>query len=183
MNEEVRSKAMQMGNVDFFIAPHKTKIEAINSGIDYNTKNWWDVLVNIADDMIPIVKGWDIQIESDMKTRFPLFDGCLWYFDGTQKHFCTMAIMGRLAYEQSGYIYHPSYKSLWCDQEYTEYWLARGKLFKSTFKMFEHIHPASYTMLPKMKWDDLYRRNEDRGSMWNPDEDNYKRRKKLNFPV
>ena len=112
-------------------------------------------------------------------------------FDGTQQHFCTMAIMGRKAYESIGYIYHPSYISLWCDQEYTQYWKARGRLKKYSDIIFEHVHPASLnngTKYPKMVWDDLYRRNEERSGdynnpgIWEKDEMNYRSRRKKGFP-
>ncbi len=164
---------------------HKTKIEAINSGVDEYVPDW-DILINIADDMIPIVQGWDEIIEKDMLDNFPNLDGCLWYYDGTQKHICTMAIMGRKAYESLGYIYHPSYISLWCDQEFTQYWSEKKKLVKNTQILFEHIHPASLTKdahLPKMKWDDLYRRNEDRKTIWDADEKNFNKRRKLGWPI
>ena len=181
----IMQQAKTIADVFFWMHPHKTKIEAINSYVT-NYLYDWDILINIADDMIPVVQGWDTIIEDQMGMHFPDLDGCLWYYDGTQKHICTMAIMGRKAYESLGYIYHPSYISLWCDQEFTQYWSEKKKLVKNTQILFEHIHPATLTTdahLPKMKWDDLYRRNEDRTTTWDTDKANFEKRQEEGWPV
>lgn len=156
---------------------HKSKIEAINSRVN-ESKYDWDILINIADDMIPVVKGWDIEIRNTMKAHFPGLDGCLWFYDNYQKNMCTMAIMGREAYNDRKYIYHPSYISLFPDKEFTEYWLKLGKLYKSMKVLFEHHHPVT----GKGKWDALYARNESK-AIWNTDEKNYFKRRGEGFPV
>lgn len=154
--------------------PRVTKVEAINRGVA--TYGPWDILVLASDDMVCQVQDWDEIIRQDMATHFPDTDGCLWYFDGHQKNLCTMAIMGRKAFDRRGHIYHPSYDSLWCDKEFTEYWQAQGKLIKSERVLFKHPHPAWGTA----KMDDLYRHNNmaDRKDMLN-----YERRKAEGFPA
>lgn len=160
----------------------KNKIHAINR--DIHPPYFWDILVNGADDFIPIIKGWDERISKDMIDNYPDLDGCLFYFDGTQKHFCTLPIMGRCAYDSLGYIYHPSYQSLWSDQEFTDYWRGKNKLAEYGDILFEHTHPATFpskTGTPKANFDPLYKRNEQK-HLWNEDEANYKERKRLGFP-
>lgn len=151
-----------------------TKVEAINRGVA--TYGQWNILVLASDDMVCQVQDWDEIIRQDMASNFPDTDGCLWYFDGHQKNLCTMAIMGRKAFDRLGYIYHPSYESLWCDKEYTEYWQSQGKLVKSERVLFTHPHPAWGTA----KMDKLYAHNNmaDRKDMLN-----YERRKAEGFPA
>lgn len=161
--------------------PRSTKVEAINrdlANFDAGSPNGakWDILVLASDDMVCQVQDWDEIIRQDMASNFPDTDGCLWYFDGHQKNLCTMAIMGRKAFDRLGYIYHPSYESLWCDKEYTEYWQSQGKLVKSERVLFTHPHPAWGTA----KMDKLYAHNNmaDRKDMLN-----YERRKAEGFPA
>ena len=85
--------------------------------------------------------------------------------------------MGRKYYDRFGYIYHPSYKSFWCDNEYTE---VAARLSKITFMdnvIINHKHPAWYK---DVKMDALYNRNY---LNWNHDIDNYHNRKSLNFSL
>jgi len=93
------------------------KISAINDHIDPNT---FDVIVVASDDMVPQVEGWDDEIARAMEANFPNLDGCVYFDDGYQhKKLITFSILGRELYNQFGYIYHPDYKSLYCDNEFT----------------------------------------------------------------
>jgi len=153
--------------------PRVSKIEACNRGVSLAE---WDIVVLASDDMICQVQGWDEIIRQDMATHFPDTDGCLWYPDGHQENLCTLAVMGRKAFDTRGHIYHPSYFSLWCDKEWTEYWQAQGKLWKSERTLFSHLHPGWKTA----KMDPLYRKNNtfDRRDMLN-----FQRRQALGFPA
>lgn len=170
------------GQMTFCIGTSNNKVEAINRDIEKVRD--WDILVSGADDMVCVYEGWDERIRTDMQTNFQNLDGCLGYYDGTQKHFFTMSIMGRKAYDSLGYIYHPSYESLFCDQEYTDYWRMNNRIAESRDVLFEHVHPASLrtdAKLPKHEMDALYIRNEGR-NLWNKDQMNYIERKKQGFP-
>ena len=94
-----------------------TKIEAINSGargVDF------DICLLASDDMHPEVDGYDAIIANDMKKYFPDTDGVLWYNDGYQADkLNTLCILGRKYYNRFNYIYHPSYITLYCDDEFT----------------------------------------------------------------
>lgn len=153
--------------------PRVNKVEAINRGLDCYGP--WDILVLASDDMVCQVKEWDEIIRDDMRAHFPDTDGCLWYPDGHQDRLCTLPVMGRKYYERFGYIYHPSYKSLWCDNEQHDVAQAAGKLWRSDQVLFKHMHPAWGTA----KTDALYRTNE---ALDHVDRTNYHARKALGFP-
>tara|TARA_R100000008_G_scaffold86093_1_gene77876 strand:- start:8976 stop:9686 length:711 start_codon:yes stop_codon:yes gene_type:complete len=94
------------------------KISAINNHIDGLE---FDVLVCASDDMVPKVDDWDKEISEAMDEHFPDLDGCVHFDDGnTHGKLITFSILGRKLYERFGYIYHPDYKSLYCDDEFTE---------------------------------------------------------------
>lgn len=86
------------------IGPRASKIEACNRGVSLAE---WDIVVLASDDMLCQVQGWDDIIRQDMATHFPDTDGCLWYPDGHQENLCTLAVMGRKAFDRDGYIYRP----------------------------------------------------------------------------
>lgn len=94
-----------------------TKISAINDHI--NDKNF-DIIICASDDMIPYEKNWDDTIASAMIEHFPNLNGCISFYDGIRKDgLITYSILGKKLYEYFGYIYHPDYKSLYCDDEFT----------------------------------------------------------------
>jgi len=131
------------GHITIVKGKSKNKIDAINRDID--AIRAWDILINTSDDMMFIKKGFDNIIRKDLEKKFPDTDGVLHYNDGNQKeNVMTMTIMGRNYYERFGYIYHPSYKSVWCDVEQTEvaYMLDRYQYMKDDKILFRHLHPA-----------------------------------------
>lgn len=160
-------------NLKYHIGGAKTKIEACNADMD-KAGNDWDILVLVSDDMVPIIKGFDEIIINDMKKYFPDTFGALHYHDGLlgKDVTITLSIMGRKMYEYFGYIYHPSYKSFYCDNEFTDevYNLNKVKYFENTIIKHEY---------KKHGTDALYDRNS---KAWKHDNDNYTKRKNLNFP-
>lgn len=116
------------------------KISAINDHIDARFFDF-DVVICASDDMIPQQQGWDDVIAKDMKEFFPKLNGALHYFDGYQKEsLITLSILGRELYNHFGYIYHPDYKSLYCDNEFTQsvYNLGRVKYIDNLIIKHEH---------------------------------------------
>ena len=93
------------------------KIGAINSHIDGD----FDILICLSDDMVPKIEKWDDIIAKNMDYFFPDTDGCLHFNYGNHGNkLITLSILGRKLYEYFGYIYHPDYKSLYCDDEFTQ---------------------------------------------------------------
>lgn len=143
----------QADNVFIYFGNSKSKIEAVNA--DMNNAPDYDILLLASDDMVPVQRGYDDIIASDMSKHFPDLDGVLHYNDGVRgEALNTLCIMGKPYYERFGYIYHPDYTSVYCDNEFTEVSRTLGK--------------AVYidNIIIKHKWmeqgkDALYQRNED----------------------
>lgn len=94
------------------------KISAINAHIDDKD---FDIVICASDDMVPKSWAWDNEIALAMQTYFPDLDGCVHFNDGnTNGELITFSILGKALYDHFGYIYHPDYKSLYCDDEFTQ---------------------------------------------------------------
>ena len=120
-NAAMKEKLATLG-VKYCVGSSQTKIQAINADM---SGRYFDVLLLASDDMIPIVKNYDEIIMTLMFKHFRKFDGCLHFHDGRQDKLNTLSIMGHRLYERFGYIYHPAYFSLYCDNEFqavTERW-------------------------------------------------------------
>lgn len=123
---------------------HKSKVEAINADID--SVDGFDILVLVSDDMIPQVNGYDDIIASNMVKHFPDYSGCLHFNDGrVGRRLNTLSILGKKLYDQLGYIYHPDYISLWCDNEFQQ--------------VTESMNKSVYidTVIVKHDWESLHR--------------------------
>jgi hypothetical protein len=148
-----------------------SKVHAINRGM----AGWsGDIVVNMSDDMRFIKQGFDADIieafqgDRDQFIHFP--DGHV------NKVLPTMSIMDRSYYERFQYIYHPDYRSLWCDNEAMDVAQQLGKYKYIDLQIFSHEHPA---------WtgeaaDALLMHTE---SFFEIDQETYKRRSKLGFPT
>jgi hypothetical protein len=159
---------------DIHIGTSHGKISAVNR--DMELAKDYDILLLASDDMFPIVKGYDDIIRNDMQEHYPDTDGVLWYNDGNQgKKLNTLCILGRTYYKRFNYIYHPSYKSLYCDNEFTE---VANKLNKQTYfdnVIIKHNHPGTFQGVEN---DELYETNQKYAY---EDRDNYYKRRSQNF--
>jgi len=161
----------KFSKVSFDFGCSKSKIDAINRPLPEVLA--WDILVNYSDDMRFTVFGWDQLVREGFRCNGP--DKFLHFPDSTAKNMlATMSIMDRKYFERDGYIYHPTYKSLWCDNEAMEVAKLRGCYVYMGTQIFEHYHPA-YGMA---QWDEQYHRQQ---AFWAEDELNYIYRKSKNF--
>jgi hypothetical protein len=139
-NHSVRERLQKnYKNMVVVFGNSNSKIEAVNN--DMNLAPEYDIILLASDDMVPEEKSYDEVIRNKMKELYPDTDGVLWFFDGYRKDFNTLCILGKKYYERFGYIYHPSYKSFWCDNEFTD---VANMLKKQTFidkVIIRHIHP------------------------------------------
>jgi len=153
------------------VGHNTSKIFACNADMD---QEWqWDIVVLVSDDMIPQVRGYDGAIRSHMMASFPDTDGIVWINDGFQGYALnTLTILGRKMYDRFGYIYNPSYTSLYSDTELTD-------LCKTTLKdktvyvphcIIRHEHPVAGFG----KMDSLYNKNN---AFWEADMRTYISRK------
>ena len=155
----------------FFTGKRTTKIDAINRDMEHAGE--FDTLVVISDDMIPVCDWYDDIIAKDMQEHFPGYDGALHYPDGfAGKELITCSIFGQALYKKLGHIYYPGYKSLWCDNEFTDRVKAMGK-----YKLIDKT-------VIKHEWkkhgsDELYNKNE---ADYHRDRAIYEKRKKEGFP-
>lgn len=162
-------------NIEIFIGNSKSKIEAVNADIK-DTEWIWDIVILASDDMIPQVKGYDNIIRDNMEKYYTDTDGVLWFFDGNRKDLNTLCILGRKYYDRFGYIYHPGYKSFYCDDEFTQ---VANRLKKQTFInqcIIKHEHPDIPQYRDKM--DELYKINS---KFYPHDAKFFQLRKKNNF--
>jgi hypothetical protein len=143
------------------------KIHAVNRDMQEITARFknWDVLLLGSDDMQPQIKGFDDLILKHFENDNDKF---LWSSDGRQPRICTIPIMGREYYERFDYIYHPNYKSFFCDNFQTDVALRLNKCLKTNECYLMHQHPA---WGGTVEADNLYRRND---AFWNEDAKTYK---------
>jgi hypothetical protein len=149
---------------------NKTKVQAINADMK---DVQFDIVVLVSDDMLPNIKNFDEIIVENMLKNYPDLDGVLHFNDGIQgSGLNTLCILGKKYYDRFGYIYHPSYKSLWCDNEFMD--VSRG-LNRATYIdqiIIKHVW-ASYT-----GEDTLFRKNN---SFFDADKSNFERRRNNQF--
>jgi hypothetical protein len=161
----------------YFFGRSKNKIDAINRDLEHFTN--FDILVNVSDDQVFTVKGFDQKIID----AFQFANGTDLYlhFRDTNHDpidaLCTLSIIGRDYFKRDGYIYHPSYKSVWCDNESMQVAKNRNCYRFIPDVIFEHLHPA----YGKAQTDSQYRKTEN-PSLHKIDHNNFLRRQKLNFP-
>lgn len=171
MTFEVIEKALSFHpNVKVIAGYSTNKIEACNRDIE--KADDWDVLLLVSDDMECKAQGWDNFIRQSMEQEYPDTDGCLWFHDGSQQKFIsTLSCIGRKYFDRFGYIYHPSYKSFFCDNEYTEVAKSLKKIKFLETVIIKHQHPS---WGGEVQFDALYMRND---KHWSHDENNFIRRR------
>lgn len=177
--EEIQRICEAMGkNFRVEVGPKgRTKIQAINA--DLRPRDF-DVLVVVADDMVPKAQDFDEWIVADMARSFPSLDGMILYDDGLQEPpagklpIATMPVMGRRFYEELGHVYHPAYQSLFCDNELTEVAEQMGAAKHVRRLLIRH----EWIGLTKER-DALLQRNE---AWWATDKATYLKRKAEGFP-
>jgi hypothetical protein len=123
----------------------KSKIDAINRDVnEVKEKFDFDILVNFSDDMEFIKHSFDEIIRDKFYVHYQGTDGNIYFNDGfVGDRISTMSIIGRKYYDRFNYIYHPSYVSLWCDNEYTELAKMNQKLMYFSENIYRHNHPAN----------------------------------------
>lgn len=148
------------------------KIDAINRDLN-EYKSEWDIVLNASDDQQPIVYGYDEIIRKFMPNDL---DASLWFSDGSsQDSINTQEIVGRKYYQRFDYIYHPDFKSFFCDNLSTEIANILCKQIKSEICIIKHKHPHWYKD-ESVEFDELYQRND---KYWKEDQETYNRLKPI----
>lgn len=155
---------------EYHIGNSLNKVDAINRNVkDHPT---WDILVNCSDDMVFTEFAFDNIIRFHMPEDLDCY---LHFRDSNQDKpdaLCTMSILGRKYFDRDGFIYHPDFQSLWCDNFSMDVAKARGKYRFVNEIIFDHQHPS----VGKAPLDSQYRKTE---AFYYADQKVYKRLKPL----
>lgn len=160
-NAEIREWCRIYG-VPIYYGNNRSKVEACNADMDKEIDligrpgipDWkWDVMILVSDDMIP-ESFWGDTIAEHM----PADLNCgLWFPDGRQRKLCTLSVFGRPILDTvlGGFVYHPSFQSVWADNYYQ--WLMQ----KHGLLKFVDVQIARHAWQEQNR-DELMRRNESR---------------------
>lgn len=172
-NSEVLDRIRTRKNISIQWGLSKSKVHAINRDMH----PYGDIIIVMSDDMKFTCYGFDEIIRSHFRDRFPDLDGLLHFPDGDVKEeLATMYIAGRKFYNRFGYIYHQSYKSLWCDNEVLSVAKLLNKHLYVPLPIVLHLNPA-YGHLSR---DTMF--DEQQGH-WADDEANFLSRQSKNFDL
>jgi len=96
-----------------------------------------DILILVSDDMWPI-GDW----RGELTKAFSAIEGpvVLQLHDGIRDDIMTFPVMNRAAYELLGYLYHPSYISMFADNDLAETAKALGIYHRCDARIVEHRH-------------------------------------------
>ena len=154
------------GNHTIIVGSSKNKIDAINRDVnEFTTLCDWDIIVNMSDDMLFTVKGFDSIIRDSFRYLDTFgpgfnFDQCIHFPDQNQGQNCmTMSILGRHYYDRDKEIYKNEFESLWVDIVAQEEAQIRGCYKFVNQNIFLHLHPS----FGDCGYDEQYRATEDWG--------------------
>jgi hypothetical protein len=169
-NSKVIQKLKGYQHLFYYFGNSKSKIEAYNNDIDKHMD--FDILVVTSDDTEPLLH-YDKTIVEVMLKYFPDLDGVINFDDGYQKRkdLNTFPIMGKKYYQRFGYIYHPAYKSLFCDDEFS----IVSRLLKKEIYINQVIIKHCYG-----PYDNLYERND---QFWSHDQAVFNTRRSKTFDL
>jgi hypothetical protein len=187
-----RMRSQTSNRVHFAFGSSKSKIEACNANIEFMRSLRPDIILLASDDMIPIVSGYDDIIAKDMGRLYPDTDGVLHYDDGFsgKDRLITLSILGRKYFERFGYIYHPEYKSVFSDDEFTQVARLLNKVTYIDRCIIQHqwvgipyVRASRGEIAPEtVSRDAVHERNESQ-EMYDHDREVYDRHKANNFGV
>ena len=151
----------------------KSKIEACNANLENESG---DAVILVSDDMVPVSQDWDDIIVEVMDHHG--YDIGVKFWDGLrpkQDPLMTLPVMGWKLYEAIGHLYHPSYTSLYSDNEMTQVCSMLGKFVRVDYCIFQH----QWTPEP---FDELHARNENQ-EMYKIDGAIFEQRQKEKFDI
>jgi hypothetical protein len=176
---EVVERINEYPNTEIQWGYSKSKIHAINRSMpEYD----WDIIICWSNDQFATFYGFDDIMRMDILNKWGNngLDGLAHFPEPDTKDILNVLyIATRKYYERFNYIYHPSYQSLWCDNESMLVAKALGKYhFFGTTGLYVHKNPA-YSH-HKMERDELFDQQQ---GLWQVDEDNFQKRKANNFDL
>jgi glycosyltransferase involved in cell wall biosynthesis len=124
--------ASQRG-VRLLVNRNRSVVDAVNAAAKVATG---EVLIVVSDDF-GCPPRWDEALAQAMGERR---DVAVLVHDGVEGRILTLPVVGRTLYEALGWIYHPAYVSLFCDDDLTQAAAVRGKLLDARHLVFPHRH-------------------------------------------
>lgn len=172
-NDSVKERVKTYKNTSIEWGLSRSKIDAVNRSMPDIE---WDILIVGSDDIFFNLYGFDEIVRNEFALHFPDGDGYLHFNEkDSGSALCVMTVCDKKYYDRFGYIYHPDYKSLFCDNEQMEVAKALGKYIYINCMIMEHKNPA-YGYMPE---DVMFREQQDIG--WTIDQETYNKRKLKNF--
>jgi hypothetical protein len=175
----VIEKIEKYQNVKIEWGTSTSKIDAINRSMpDYD----WDIVVCWSNDMFATFHGFDDVFREAITQAFinDGLDGLIHFPEQDTKELLNVLyIATKKYYDRFGYIYHPSYKSLWCDNETMEVAKILGKYnYCGIPNLYMHKNPAYGHY--NIERDEMFDKQQ---SYWVVDETNFRERQLRNFDL
>lgn len=164
--EEYRAITQRLG-VELIVNPNRTHVEASNRAAQVATG---DLLLQISDDF-GCPQDWDTALVNAIGERR---DITVLVDDGLGAKTMTLPIMDRAFYERVGYVLHPGYSHMFCDNDLEELSRQLGKLVEAKHLLFPHRH---YTV-GAVPFDETYRKA---ASSWGRDARFFAKRQVIDF--
>lgn len=122
---------------EHFYENNSNKIQAINANMENQV---FDILILASDDMIPVTKNYDDEIVKKFEKSGLGLDCMLHTHSPRWADLLDInCIMGWDYYKRFNYIYHPAYKSIFSDNEYTDVSkILKRNVFTQNFSPFRH---------------------------------------------
>lgn len=153
------------------------KVAAINRGMEDLPP--CDIVVMMSDDIQWDVYGFDNEIREAFAKYFPDHSGTVHFpEDHGLENTIIVSILGINLYRQLGYLYHPSYESVFSDNDFTEMLKKMSKYVFVNKRLFTHAHPIWLLS----DWDSQYRHSE-RPEVYEKDRATFQKRKAENFGI
>lgn len=177
--EEVKERLKKYENVSIEWGLSGSKIAAINRSLpDYN----FDLIVCWSQDMFAEMFGFDDIIRQECyNINNNHGDDFLYHLPepDSRELLNVLYIATRKYFDRFGYIYHPSYLSLWSDNETMCVAKMLGKYhYSGTMGLYSHKNPAYHQY--NLERDELFNQQQ---ALWSVDEANFHERRKRNFDL
>jgi hypothetical protein len=171
-NPEMLGWLDAMPRVKYRVGESKTKVQACNDGL---AEERFDIVLLASDDMAPQRDDYASRIVSLFAEHFPEGDGVLHLNDGrVGRKLATICCCDRKYFSRRGHLYHPSFTSVWCDNEWQEVAESLGRLVYVDDVLIRHEWVGEHCP------DALHKRNE---SFSNADCRTFRHRKLAGFPT
>jgi hypothetical protein len=141
--------------VELVANPNRSVVDAANAAARVATG---DVLIVVSDDF-GCPEAWDRALAGVLGDRR---DVAVLVHDGVEGRIMTLPILGRVLYERLGYVYHPGYVSMFCDDDLTHTAAAMGRLVDARQLVFPHRHYSTGQVPP----DATYVRQNSNAAWW-----------------